>query len=123
MKFIIDMNLSPKWCDFLAALGHDATHWTVVGPFNAPDVDLMKWARQNAAIVISHDLDFGAALAAGGSTGPSVIQIRSDDSMPAAMGDVMQAALRQFEPQLKKGAIVVVEPWRARARILPLRPY
>lgn len=122
MKFIVDMNLSPLWCDLLRRSGWEAEHWTNVGAVNATDAQIMEWAKRNNVIVITHDLDFGAVLAAGGTTGPSVIQVRGEDPMPDAIGDIMVAAIKQFEDQLKQGAIVVVEPWRARSRILPLRP-
>lgn len=27
MRFLVDMNLSPRWVDFLAAAGCEAVHW------------------------------------------------------------------------------------------------
>jgi predicted nuclease of predicted toxin-antitoxin system len=37
MRFLVDMNLSPRWVDLLAAAGHEAVHWIDVDELNAPD--------------------------------------------------------------------------------------
>lgn len=37
MKFMVDMNLSPKWCAILQAEGWDSVHWSSVGSANAAD--------------------------------------------------------------------------------------
>jgi len=44
VKILIDMNLTPKWREPLEAAGHKITHWSEIGPANAPDTDLMAWA-------------------------------------------------------------------------------
>jgi predicted nuclease of predicted toxin-antitoxin system len=35
MRFLIDMNLSPGWVDYLTHAGHHAQHWSVIGPGDA----------------------------------------------------------------------------------------
>lgn len=73
MKILIDMNLSPRWCDLFEREGWEATHWSTIGPPNATDREIMEWAAGHEHIVFTHDLDFGAMLAATGAVGPSVI--------------------------------------------------
>ena len=68
-----------------------------------------------------HDLDFGALLAAGGAEGPSVIQIRTQDITPEAIGKLVTDSIQQFMEELVSGALISVTPRRSRARILPLR--
>lgn len=80
----------------------------------------MAWAKNNGCWVFTHDLDFGAILAATGGLAPSVIQVRARDVMPDAIGKYVIDALEQFKDELTRGALVVVEPARARARVLPL---
>ena len=63
MKVLVDMNLSPAWVNALREAGHQATHWSSIGPFTAPDRDVMAWARERQHIVLTHDLDFGTLLA------------------------------------------------------------
>lgn len=77
MNLLVDMNRSPKWLGVLAAAGIPATHWSTVGRHDAPDVEIMGYARQHGYIVLTHDLDFGAILAATQGRAPSVVQIRA----------------------------------------------
>jgi predicted nuclease of predicted toxin-antitoxin system len=81
---------------------------------------MMEWARTNGYIVFTHDLDFGAILAATQAIGPSVIQIRAENVLPEDMGDAVLSAIRRFRDGLEQGALISVDPARARARILPL---
>jgi len=76
--------------------------------------------RQEDCIVFTHDLDFGALLAASGQSKPSVIQMRCEDTSPATMGAILIQALRLAEEDLRKGALVTVDPRRTRIRVLPL---
>ena len=80
----------------------------------------MAWARERGYIVFTHDLDFGAMLAATQASGPSVIQVRAQDVMPSALGETVVRALKEYSAQLEAGAIVTVEPVRRRVRLLPL---
>jgi predicted nuclease of predicted toxin-antitoxin system len=42
MKFLIDMNLTPRWARFLVEQGFQAIHWSSVGPGDASDHDVMR---------------------------------------------------------------------------------
>lgn len=121
MKLVLDMNLSPDWVTVLQAAGHDAVHWSTAGNIRATDAEIMAWARQNGRTVFTHDLDFGTLLALTRATGPSVIQVRTQDVTPAAIGSIVLASLRQFSGELERGALLVVEESRHRVRILPLK--
>ena len=85
----------------------------------APDVILMAWAREHGYVVFTHDLDFGTMLALTRAPGPSVIQIRYEDITPSGSGALVVRALRQFAEMLERGALVVVDEARLRARVLP----
>jgi predicted nuclease of predicted toxin-antitoxin system len=121
MKIVIDMNLSPDWVAVLQAEGWEARHWSEIGNPRAADTVIMQWAQSNGYIVFTHDLDFSALLAASNASGPSVIQVRAQNTMPAAMGPTVIAGLRQFAYLLAQGALIVIDMRRSRARILPLR--
>jgi predicted nuclease of predicted toxin-antitoxin system len=71
-------------------------------------------------VVFTHDLDFGAILALTHSDGPSVLQVRGQEVLPEDISPLVIAALRQHEPALAAGAIVVVDKRKARVRVLPL---
>ena len=51
MKFLVDMNLSPSWVDFLARAGFEAVHWSDVGVGEASDFELMQWAAERDHVV------------------------------------------------------------------------
>lgn len=80
----------------------------------------MAFAAQAKYIVLTHDLDFSAMLAATQAIAPSVVQVRAQDTLSPQFRSQVISALRQFETVLESGAIVVIEQFRARARVLPL---
>jgi predicted nuclease of predicted toxin-antitoxin system len=121
MKLLIDMNLSPRWINVLAEAGFEAVHWTSLGDITAPDSEIMAFAKAGDFVVLTHDLDFGTILAVTQGDKPSVVQIRSDDVTPAAIGAQVKAALAQMTAELEAGALVTIDPKRTRLRVLPLR--
>lgn len=122
MKLLIDMNLSPRWTGTLASAGFEAVHWSTVGETNAPDRTIMAYALANDFVVLTHDLDFSAVLAATQGEKPSVVQLRADNVSPDVIGRQVVVALRQMKAELQEGALVTVDPSRTRLRVLPLRP-
>ena len=121
MKLVIDMNLSPRWADVLGNAGFEAAHWSMLGPAFAPDAEIMAYAKVNGCVVLTHDLDFGVALALTGNRSPSVVQLRTQDVNPDAIGKQVIAALQQLKAEIEEGALVTVDLKRTRLRILPLR--
>jgi predicted nuclease of predicted toxin-antitoxin system len=122
MKLLIDMNLSPRWVNFLANVGIEAAHWSRLGAANAPDEEIMAFARANGYVVLTHDLDFSAILAATHGNKPSVVQIRAEDVSPEMIGEPVIVALRQMTDELDSGALLTIDPNRTRLRLLPLHP-
>jgi predicted nuclease of predicted toxin-antitoxin system len=120
VNIVIDMNLSPSWIAILAAGGHTAVHWSTVGDPRAPDREILGWAKRHEHLVFTHDLDFGAILAATQAAAPSVVQVRSQDVTPEALGDIVMRSLREHGDALASGALVTIHPDRARVRILPV---
>ena len=53
---------------------------------------------------------------------PSVIQIRSGTLSTAAIGPFVVKTLIQMEAEIESGALLTIEPPRARIRLLPLNP-
>ena len=121
MKLIIDMNLSPRWVTLFTSAGMEAAHWSTLGAQNAQDSEIMAFARMHDCVVLTHDLDFGAILAATHGEKPSVVQIRAEDVSPDVVGNQVIIALRQMESELEEGALLTIDPNRTRLRILPLQ--
>jgi len=121
MKLLIDMNLSPQWVPVLEEAGWEAVHWSRIGRPDAPDHEVLDYARSNGYVIFTHDLDFGTVLAATKADSPSVIQIRTQDVTPTHLSRLVISALRQFKQHLEAGALITVDEKKLRARILPLR--
>ena len=119
MKLLLDMNLAPRWVEWLALAGQEAVHRSSIGYGGAPDTEIMAYAKANDFIVLTHDLDFGASLAATHGEKPSVVQIRAEDTSPDFIGTQVLAAVQQMSAELLAGALVTVEPARSRVRLLP----
>ena len=121
MKLLIDMNLSPLWVQFLADHGFEAIHWSTVGKASATDSEILDYAGNHGYVVFTHDLDFGAILAATKGRFPSVLQLRAQDVSPSHLKVVVLSVVRQFQEKLHEGALISVDPDRSRVRVLPLR--
>ena len=120
VKLLVDMNLSPRWLAVLEQAGHQAAHWSALGAPTAPDTEIMAYAAANGFTVLTHDLDFGAILAATGGKKPSVVQIRAEDVSPDAIATHVVTALLQMQSELEEGALLTIDPKRRRLRLLPL---
>ncbi len=116
------MNLSPRWVDVLVNASIEAVHWSAVGAHNAADNEIMTYAKTNDYVILTHDLDFSAILAATHGEKPSVVQIRADDVNPDVIGKQVIGALQQMSSDLAEGALLTIDTSRTRMRLLPLRP-
>ena len=96
-------------------------HWSTVGDPRANDRELMDWARSNGCVVFTNDLDFSALLAITRGAGPSVLQIRTQDLLPAAVGGTVVRVLAEHRDALLDGAILTVDDRGSRVRVLPLK--
>lgn len=121
MKILIDMNLSPAWTTVLQAENIEAVHWSSVGKPDAPDEEIMKYARENDFVVFTHDLDFGAMLALTQATSPSIVQVRAQDILPKSIGNPVITILKKYKIELEQGALIAFDRSKERVRILPLQ--
>ncbi len=90
MRFLVDAQLPPALARLLSAHGHVAEHVTDIGPPDAPDRELWRYALQNDAVLVTKDEDFPSMLVLG-SDAPAIVWIR--------VGNTRRAALIEwFEP-------------------------
>jgi len=120
MKLLVDMNLSPNWVAEFRSRGVESIHWSGLGAASATDEEILAWCASHDHVLFTNDLDFGAILAASRDRTPSVVQMRTEDVTPQAMGKRVAEALVQLEDVLAAGALVTIEPGRNRVRLLPL---
>lgn len=119
MKIIVDVNLAVRWGKMLSDRGIDAVHWTKIGMSNAKDIEIMSYARQNDYSVLTNDFDFSAILVSTRASGPSVIQIRAEDTRPEALLNRVADALIKFSAAIEQGTILTVDSNKTRLHILP----
>ena len=120
IRLLIDMNLSPRWADVFSENNIEAIHWSNVGRVDAPDVEIMAYAKTNNYAIFTYDLDFSAILAIIDSNKPSVIQIRTGDISPAVNAHLVIKALLAAASEIEKGALITIDKNKTRLRILPL---
>jgi predicted nuclease of predicted toxin-antitoxin system len=121
VKILLDMNLTPKWRTTLEQAGHEVRHWSEIGAGNAPDTEIMEWARRNGFVIFTNDLDYGALLHSTNAKAPSVIQARVADVRPVALAASILEAIEKAEQELISGALVTVDMKRHRISVLPLK--
>lgn len=120
MNLIIDENLPPRWCDYLAPLGITASHWRDVGKSGDADDTIFDYACEHEAVIVTQDLDFTRILALRGTRLPSVIPLRVSAPVPELVGPFLLQILENHRTQLMAGCLISLEPNRHRLRLLPL---
>ena len=118
MKVIIDVNLAVRWGSMLSDRGIEAVHF---GAVNAQDIEIMSYAKQNDYSVLTNDLDFSTILVTTRASGPSVIQIRAEDTRPEALIDRVAETFIKFSDTIEQGTIITIDPNKTRLHILPFK--
>jgi predicted nuclease of predicted toxin-antitoxin system len=122
MRILVDMNLTPRWVEYLNGVGHETCHWSSIGPASAKDREICEYARTNGFVLLTNDLDFPQILAHTRDTGPSVVLLRGEPLTPEFRGRALVETLAECQREIAQGAVVSLD-WSGhpRARVLPLR--
>jgi predicted nuclease of predicted toxin-antitoxin system len=120
MKFIADMGISPQCVLFLRGLNHDAVYALDYDLQIAPDHDILRLAREEKRVLLTHDLDFAALMASSKANLPSVIIFRLADMRPVTVNHYLTMILDQHSGALQRGAILSVREGHVRVRQLPV---
>ena len=120
MKFLADMGISPKTVLFLRNLGYEATHLTEEGLHRMTDSAILRKAREENYVLLTHDLDFGELVASSGSQLPSVIVFRLRNMRPENVNHHLIQIIENHNDLLEIGIFVSVTEGRIRVRSLPL---
>jgi predicted nuclease of predicted toxin-antitoxin system len=83
-------------------------------------MEIMNWAREHQAVVLTQDLDFTKLLFQSRASMPSVIQLRLADVRPKTIGPEVLLILAQQNMPLERGALITVNGRKSRLRLLPL---
>ena len=120
MKILIDMNLSPLWADFLIENSIEAVHWSSIGSPDAPDTEIITYAKIHDFTILTNDLDFGFILTISQGQKPSIIQARTDVLGPDRIGNTVIGVIKQLAADIDRGALVTIGPRKTCVSLLPL---
>jgi predicted nuclease of predicted toxin-antitoxin system len=120
LRFLANMNISPLTVMALRQLGWDIVRVSERLPATASDGTILEFARREARVVVTQDLDFSALLALGGFDRPSLITLRLSESDPETVTRRLIAAFPQTEEVLSQGCAVTIDDVSLRLRRLPI---
>ena len=119
MRFLVDMNLSPKVAAWLRQRGHDAVHLREEGLAALGDAAVFRKAKEENRVIVTFDLDFGEIAALSREPRPGVILFRLRSVRTDSVLQRLAVAIEHASPALDDGAVVIVEDRRIRTRRLP----
>ena len=121
MKFILDANLSPRLATELIAAGCSTQYVVELGMLRASDIEIINFAKDRRAVVITADVDFGSLLIKHRLSKPSIITLRQVERLNfAELFELLLSTIDTNRSLLRRGGIIVVEPGSIRQRTLPL---
>jgi predicted nuclease of predicted toxin-antitoxin system len=121
MKFLADMGISPRTVSFLKELGYEAVHAHSLGIDTWTDQEILEKVQKEKYILLTHDLDFGELMAAGGQRLPSVIIFRLRNMQPKQVNRNLKAIITQQQEALQEGVLISVTDGQIRIRLLPIK--
>ncbi len=120
LRFLVDMNLSPKTVTNLQQHGWDILRVSQVLPMDAEDSEILEFARQHNRVIITQDLDFSSLLALGGHEKPSLITFRLSVPDPEIITQKLLELLPQIASRLAEGCAITIDDRKVRVRRLPI---
>jgi len=89
-RLILDQGVPRDAAARLRSLGHERVHAGEIGMYKSADGEILAWAADRGAVVVTLDADYHTILAASGASGPSVIRLRRQGLGAAAVVDLVQ---------------------------------
>ena len=120
LRFLVDMNLSPRIVIDLSQQDWDILRVSQVLPMDTEDSEILEFARQENRVIITQDLDFSSLLALGGYEKPSLITFRLSVPEPETITRKLLELLPYIEDRLAEGCAVTIDDRKVRVRRLPI---
>jgi len=120
MRFLADMGISPRSDVFLRDRGVEAVHLHELGLDRMSDAEVVRKARRDGDVVLTHDLDFAELIAVSGAELPSALIFRVHDMCPDNINRCLEVLVTEHQTALKQGAIFSVSEGSIRVRMLPI---
>lgn len=120
MKLVLDQGLPRGAIAILRELGYDAIHVGDIGMARATDSEILAYAMETNAVVVTLDADFHSLLARDSATGPSVVRMRVEGLRAEPLAALVHAVIGSCRDALVSGAAVSADNQTARVRRLPI---
>jgi predicted nuclease of predicted toxin-antitoxin system len=113
MKFLVDVNASGALARWLTQVGHDVTRVGDRDP-RMPDDEILKWAVDEARIIVTTDKDFEEMIWQRAAAHCGVLRL---ENLPRSeRRALLEDALERYHQDLASGAIVIAEKKKFRIR-------
>jgi len=120
VRLVLDQGIPRDAAEVLRALNYECVHVGEVGMWCAADEEILAFAAERKAIIVTLDADFHTMLAVSGSSGPSVIRIRMQGLRAPAISHLTQQALAAFSEDLHAGTLLTIKMQKTTCHRLPI---
>jgi predicted nuclease of predicted toxin-antitoxin system len=121
IRLLADVHISPKTVADLQKQGYEIMRSSEVLPANAPDINILEFARTENWVVLTQDLDFSMLVALSRYSQPSLITLRLSSAKPDIVTQKLLDVLPQIEEALQEGSAIAIQDESIRIRKLPVR--
>ncbi len=121
IRLLADVHISPKTVADLQKQGYEIMRSSEFLPANAPDINILEFARTENWVVLTQDLDFSMLVALSRYSQPSLIILRLSSAKPNIVTQKLLDVLPQIEEALQEGSAITIQDESIRIRKLPVR--
>lgn len=121
IRLLADVHISPKTVGDLQKQGYEIIRSSEVLPANAPDINILEFARTENWVVLTQDLDSSMLVALSRYSQPSLITLRLSSAKPDIVTQKLLDVLPQIEEALQEGSAITIQDESIRIRKLPVR--
>lgn len=121
IRLLADVHISPKTVADIQKQGYEIMRSSEVLPANAPDINILEFARTENWVVLTQDLDFSMLVALSRYSQPSLITLRLSSAKPDIVTQKLLDVLPQIEEALQEGSAITIQDESIRIRKLPVR--
>ncbi len=120
VSLVLDQGVPRDAATLFREAGFECVHVAEQGMSRAEDTEILEYARQRGATVLTLDADFHSILASSGARGPSFIRIRKEGLDAMAVFRLVESVLAWFSEDLALGCMITVKPPKISRHKLPV---
>lgn len=120
ISLVLDQGVPRDVASLFRNLGYECMHVGEIGMWKASDGEILAFALERSAIIVTLDADFHAILAVAGARGPSVIRVRIEGLRAAGIFELVKHILDVFAADLKRGSLITVKAQKITCHWLPI---